>query len=266
MGTPTDFRYGAAWDFTTIGTMTVSFTDAGGTFAVSVASGKYAHDDATSVSAMSTYNAFSGPFQTAVNAAKLGGSPSYTVTWSGTNLTYTITPASGTTALTFSGAAGTRAKHVLGFTGNVSATASAVSTCRPYYVIRPNIMGRSNPSGLYFDQYASEAVADDGSAFLIARTTPDYHEDWEQLAETEARIYSDYATTAIPWTWQHFFLHCGSGLPFYLVDDSFSPVRQNVYMLTADGARMRPMALSGDPNYRAFLNIALRTHSLGVFT
>src|SRR5215210_2179613 len=104
----------AAFDFASVGTFSVSFTDSGGTAAMAYTTGKYSAVNIATV--IVDIASFPAKLQTDLNAnVTLAGT--YTVTFNASTLTYTIA-ADRTFSMTFTlPSVGSR---VLGFTANKS--------------------------------------------------------------------------------------------------------------------------------------------------
>lgn len=227
--------YYAGWDYARIGSGTFTLTastGAHGADTVTWNTGTYSHIDLSSVTGTSTYVSWATTLQTYLNSLG-GGRPTYTVTFSTTTMRYSFSASSGTLALAFPAtAAGTRAKHILGFSADVAATSSPiVSDLRPYYAIRAAVEG---PSAYTFykedgSKIASD-IADDGvSQYGITPRTLAKFIEWEQRMESQsapasqltsgvassgAGVRTGDASSAVPWTWEHFFQHVRLWEPF----------------------------------------------------
>ena len=254
-----------AWDFARIGTMTFTVDDTGPphNYTVSITSGVYSH--VTYASVVSTVLPFAAALKTAMDAAAAGAGSSitYTVTYTEATRGYTITPSSGTVKLTFGAtAAGTVAKHVLGFSGTMSAAASAVSDVGVYYAL-------AGAEGAQMDVYEYEAPdsgdvgeADDGSTYMTARTTAPVYYDCTIPYEPRAIVYTYALAAANPWTWQMFFAHVRTANYHYAMKDS-GTAQTTVHRSRKDGMAFAPEMVSGDKAYQAYLHIPLRTYLIG---
>lgn len=236
-------NYLVGWDIGRTGSMKVTLTaSTGGHGAddISISSGTYCHVALSSVTGGSTYASFATTIQTAFNALG-GGRPTLTVAFSAVTLQYTFSVSSGTLAISFSGSEGTRARQVLGFSGNVAATGSPISTdYRPYYAIRSKVGEVSNFTDEKEDPDAvKRTVADDATPYSISRSTVPKFTQWDQMMEEKVApsthlsggeasggagvfTYSPCPTTEVPWTWEHFVQHARGDIPFALYDDSAS--------------------------------------------
>jgi hypothetical protein len=248
--------YLAGWDTSEIGTFSVVVAGpASGT--ATVTAGTYAHASLASVTGTGTYTSFPTAVQTALNAVVAG----WTVTWSSTTLAYTIAHASAFT-LTWTGDGGTNLRRALGFSGNVASTTSAVSDVRPYYVIDPVVSGRTSFTDRYEpDEIVEEAVSDGGDSYAVAKDTTEGWCDWTQSMETKAATLLRSATSAVPWTWEHFVKHCRGTHPFAVFGDSSAGI---VYKLRAESAgvssTVRTRVVS---DYDDLWNLNFRTRDLG---
>lgn len=252
-------RIESGWNVATLGTMTLSVTGNLGTASVSITTGTYCHTDLSSVLGSGLYDDFAGALKAALDASATS-STAYVVTWNTSTLVYTIATVAGC-SLTFPNSeAGNRMADALGFTRNstTSTLTTQTSTRRPYYVIDGAMGARSSWSRLYEgDDIVSQAEAEDGSTYSVARTTAPKYEDWTvQFEELEA-VYSAKAVTAVPWTWQHFFEHSRGIEPFGVFDDDGN----SVHVLRARGARFKPARVQSD--WDGVFNIELQTINRG---
>lgn len=193
-----------------------------------VTPGTYCHISLSAVTGGITYRGLAGRVDSALAAVDAG----FECVYNASTYQYTITNPSAFT-LTWSGDSGAALRRALGFSGNVSSTMSATSDVRPYYLMVPQIAGRSQYTDTYEpDDIAEEAVADGGDAYIVSRDTDELWCDWVQSMETKEATLARSATAAVPWTWQDFFKHCRGEHPFLVVDGS----DLIVYRLRADGA------------------------------
>lgn len=126
-------------------------------------------------------------------------------------LRYTITSTPART-LSFAGAgaAGALMAQLLGFTNSTFGSATSfVGTVRPYYVIRTQLPTRVDPSGIYEVETTARRVSDTGYGYAVSPTTVQRAMSLEHHFEPIAAVFTDRATASAPWTWQHFFEHCG---------------------------------------------------------
>lgn len=223
----------AAFDFATVGAFSVSFTDSGGTKAVSLTTGKNTHVNVSSV--VSTLNYFATRLQTAINGAPLAGT--YTVTFNASTLKYTIS-STVTFSMTFTlPSVGSR---VLGFTANKSGANTYTSDVAVYYSIALRRGGISNPTDDYEPAgYAEDAFVEGGDHYGVrAGVSPTFF-DFTAPSEKRAATFKRAALAAVPWTYQHFFEHVRNVESFALVTDT----ETSVLRLRADGARWAPQRL-----------------------
>jgi hypothetical protein len=153
-------------------------------------------------------------------------------------------------------------RRALGFTGNVTSTTSAVSDTRPYYVIDTQIAGRSRFTDVYEpDEIVEEAVSDGGVSFAVAKETTELYCDWTQSMETKSSTLLRAATSAVPWTWEHFVKHLRGTHPFAVYGDS---ANGTVYKLRAESASFGSSVRARvTADYDDLWNINLRCRDLG---
>lgn len=261
--------YHAGWDFERIGSASVQFTDSGGSWTMTFSTGSYAHIDLSPVTGTGTYTDFIAAIQAAITAAARG--VTYTTSFNTSTLSYSFDTNSGTLAMTFTGTAGTNMQRILGFTGNVGATSSAItSVARPYYVARAIHDGQSS----YTDEYEPsegiyESEADDGSQYSIARSALPVYADWDQpleeksppgaIATAGTGVFEYVATSTVPWTWQHFSRHVRATEPFALYDSGTGDGL--VCKMRKDSAAHKPSRAMSD--YDGYFTIKLNTRLLG---
>ena len=221
--------YFAGFDTAEIGTFSVAIGGAVGTGTAVVAPGTYTH---LGVNVATTYT----PFATAVAAALNAVAGGFSVALSPSTRLYTIINATAFT-LTWTGAGGTNLKRALGFAADVGSGTSATGTLRPYYLIQPEIGGRTAYSDVYEpDDLVEEAVADGGSSYAVSKDSTETLCDWTQAMEPVAATLTRRAATAVPWTWEHFFKHVRGTHPFGVNGDAPTGYTWLVYRLRAEGA------------------------------
>jgi hypothetical protein len=238
-------RIESGWNIAIVGTHTLSVTGDIGTEVVSFTTGTYCHSDMSSVLGAGLYDDFAGDLEAALDASG-AATGAFTVTWDGATQTYTISNA-GNCSLTFANnTAGNNAADALGFNRN-STTVSAnnvVSVRTPYYVIDGAMGGRSGWTRPYEgDDIVSQVEAEDGSTYATARSVAPLYDDWTIPFETLAATFTSEATTAVPWTWQHFFAHSRGIEPFAVFDDAGNSVH---VLRGSRGARFKPSRASED--------------------
>lgn len=238
-------RIESGWNVAKLGTFTLSVTGNLGTASVSITTGTYCHTDLSPVLGAGSYDDFAGALQSALTAS--GATTfAFTVTWSGSAMTYTIANAAAFTLTFPNTAAGNRMADALGFTRNTTtgSTTSQVSSRRPYYVIDGAMGGRSGWTRVYEgDDIVSQAEAEDGSTYAVARSTAPLYDDWTVPFETLAATFDSEATAAVPWTWEAFFAHSRGIEPFGVFDDAGNSVH---VLRGARGARFKPSRASED--------------------
>lgn len=238
-------RIEAGWNVAKLGTHTLSVTGNLGTASVSITTGTYCHTDLTSVLGAGSYDDFAGALATVLDASATS-STSYVVTWNTSTLVYTIATVAGC-SLTFPNTdAGNRMADALGFTRNstTSTLTTQTGTRRPFYVIDGDMGGRSGWTRVHEgDDIVSQAEAEDGSTYAVARTVAPLYDDWTVPFETLEATFEASATTAVPWTWEHFFKQSRGIEPFAVFDDA----GDSVHVLRGPrGARFKPARASED--------------------
>jgi hypothetical protein len=263
----TFLAYTWSFDIATIASgFTMTGTDDGGAFSVSMTTGVYNHFDISSI--VTGHSDFATALETAINAASSSGT--YTVEFD-VATGYTIGYSGAVLSLDLTGSAGqTNMAAVLGFSGDRTGATSYASQVRPYYYILPLIPARSEMSDEYEpDGITAEAVADDSSAYQLSRATSETLSDWIQAAEIEdppgsafsagTAVFERHATSAVPWSYQHAWRHARTGYhPFFVGD---SGVGNAVHMLHADGSSFRPQRMAAKDF--GLWNIPFRTRLLG---
>jgi hypothetical protein len=238
-------RLESGWNVAKLGTHTLSVTGNVDTETVSITTGTYCHTDLTSVLGAGSYDDFAGALKAALDASGAASGP-FTVSWFGSSLTYTISNGAAFT-LTFPNTdAGNRMADALGFTRNTTTSSGTLtgSTRRPYYVIDGAMGGRSGWTRVYEgDDIVSQAEAEDGSTYAVARTTAPLYDDWTVPYETLAATFESAATTAVPWTWEAFFKHSRGIEPFGIFDDAGNSVH---VLRGGRGARFKASRASED--------------------
>ena len=239
-------RIESGWNVAKLGTFTLSVTGDIGTQSVSFTTGTYCHSDLSSVLGAGSYDDFAGALKAALDASG-AASGGFSVGWNpGGTLIYEISNGANFTLTFPNTSAGNRMADALGFTRN-STTASATttsSTRRPYYVIDGAMGGRSGWTRVYEgDDIVSQAEAEDGSTYAVARSTAPLYDDWTVPFETLAATFDSEATAAVPWTWEAFFAHSRGIEPFGVFDDAGNSVH---VLRGARGARFKPSRASED--------------------
>lgn len=212
--------------------MTVNFPTGGGATTITEADftgTSQCHIDITSI--ISDYYELPAQLQTELVAIDAN----FTCTYSEANKQYTIANSSQNFDISFSTAAGL----TLGYTASGSTNVSTTSSDnRPYYVMEPQHDGRTQYSDTYEPEgVASIGVSDSGNTTIgLARSASPKYIDWRQTFETRAATQKHKGTTAIPWTWEHFFEHVRTIHPF-AVKDGYDNA---VFNLRAEGSHFRP--------------------------
>ena len=243
-------RIESGWNVAKLGTFTLSVTGDIGTQSVSITTGTYCHTDLTSVLGAGSYDDFATALAAALTASG-AATGAFTVTYTtagtwGQTIGYEIENAAAFTLTFPNTAAGNRMADALGFTRNTTtgSTTKQQSTRRPYYVIDGAMGGRSGWTRVYEgDDIVSQAEAEDGSTYAVARSAAPLYDDWTVPFETLAATFESEATTAVPWTWEAFFAHSRGIEPFGVFDDAGNSVH---VLRGTRGARFKPARASED--------------------
>ncbi|MCU0675638.1 MAG: hypothetical protein MUE69_22960 [Myxococcota bacterium] len=253
-------RIESGWNVARIGTMTLSVTGNLGTASVSITTGTYCHSDLSSVLGAGSYDDFAGALKAALDASG-AASGGFSVGWNpGGTLIYQISNGANFTLTFPNTAAGNRMADALGFARNSTTTldTSAESTRRPYYVIDSAQGARSSWTRRYEgDDITSQAEAEDGSTFTTARSVAPKYDDWTVPFEELEAVYAAKATSAVPWTWQHFFEHSRGIEPFGVFDDDGN----SVHVLRGRGTSFKPSRVMQD--WDGLFNVELLTINRG---
>mgnify|MGYP000411933091 CR=1 FL=1 len=138
----------AGFDLARIGTVSITLTDAGGgPIVVSLATGRFAHIDLSSVMGAGEYDQFDDAFEAAINAAPTIEND-YSLSFNTTTLAYTLSKAAGTFTLAAPTGVG---RNVLGLSAGGAGLTTISSNLRPYYVIR-SAHGKTEATDLYGDR------------------------------------------------------------------------------------------------------------------
>lgn len=214
-----------------------------GSGTATIPTGRYTHATGgfSSVTTLGSFAKFETVVAAALQAAVNNGT--WFAAYDATTRLYTIENDSFNFTLTWTGTGGVNLRRALGF--STTATSSlfiATGDIRPYYVLVPQIAGRSKMSDLYEDEeIVTEAVSDDGTPFSISKersvnpsdVTPIRYCDWQHAMETKAATFARSASASVPWTWEHFFMHCRGEHPFAVVETG---VTTRLHSLRAEGA------------------------------
>ena len=226
-----------------------------GATTVTVAAGTYCHTDISSVA--TGYTAFAAALKAAIDGAT---ALTATVTWDGATPGYTLALSSTATIAFPSTDAGTHMKQILGFAGSRTTATSHVSDVRPYYVIVAENSGWSRASDDYEpEELTYGAVSDSGRIYSIGRTESVIYNDFTVPMERKAAVFDRWATSAVPYTWSHFFQTNRSHIPFLRVDAFDSSVHRLRFGGTAASFRPRRRVADWDDAW----DIEIQSFNLG---
>lgn len=261
-------RLTSGWNHTVIGSGSLAF-DAGGAKTATVSSTTAIHGtfDLSSLIGTGLYTGFSAKLKTQMDTA--GGGP-YTITYTPSTTSYKLSRTGGSWTIT--SGTNTVMRNILG-TGatfpissvnnggvheidlNPAVTATAV---RPYYVIVGTLGAASDDTDDYEpDEIASVGETDDGSSYSVHRTEAATYRDFSVQFEPQAAMFSRFAASAVPFTWQHFFAHARATEPFIVSDD----IEQTAYKLRGESVKFRPLRVV--PDWNEYFHVRLMAYVLG---
>lgn len=232
---------------------------------VTITTGKFCHQDISSVDGASEYSALEDAINAALTTAGVTSiNVAYQGTGSGNDGYYRINRLSGFPNVVFGAdeadAAHVRMGQVLGFQSSPGVlSGNPLGDALPYFTILAEMGGKSGDSDDYeAPSYSEDSEAEDGSAFGIATTGRAVYSDWICRFEPRAVVYAREATAAVPWTWQHFYRHCAVVHPFLVTDDYGD---ETVHKLRAGEDRFKPARVQ--PDWRDVLDVSVKTRVLG---
>lgn len=234
----------AGFDTTEHGTLTFSGDSGGGAVATNVVPGTYCAETMFAISGASVYRDFATRVADAMTTSM---GDTVTGSFSSTTLKYTFSRAAGNADWTIGADEGTEAIARLGrfcgFSTSLTNTDSITSDVTPYFVIGTEIDAKSSASGVYEpNDIATEAEADDGSSYSVSRITAPKYEDWRFVFESRAATFKQYATSSVPYTFEHFLEDVRAHHPFWVRNASES----TVYRMMAKAARFKPVRETKD--------------------
>lgn len=258
--------YHAAWDFGRLGLGPVSGAN-GAVFSGAV-SGSAGADSGVYTHGYRTYTDGS------VTVASINDLVTYlvtglTMTFDFPTMRYTIA-AGGVFGVAWSGLLGLAMAEILGFSASapLAGAATYTSTQRPKYLIRAVMPGQSEVEETYRPSgRASYKESASGRPYSILPYSRPTYSEWVQpmekrLGPTDAewlaspgvagapvRIADAFGVFKVTWSWEHFFNHCSSVLPFALLDDAgeIAPTdRIRVWRMTGDREAFHPARPSRD--------------------
>lgn len=255
-----------AWDHARIGTASLRFTTASGTYPISITDGRRSHVSAASLAMMGTgglsyatgltAGSFATQLQTLMDAA---APETITVTRSAATGLYTLTSTGATFALDFTtdGAAGTRMRQLLGMTGNRSGSTSYSSQCFPKYLMVPQRQGRTAYTGVkQVTSSMRQWTTDNGARGSLGSSYLARMARWEHHFEAEGRVWhrmADADTVAFghQYTWEALSEDAYQVGEMCFVEDSVTPTESFGFYLTSSpvGEELRPIR----PEMRRFV-------------
>lgn len=227
--------------------------------------GRYFHvHELSSVYAGVDWFSLASELLTALNSGGL--SATYSLAFSQAAATYTISASGGGVTSFGIDLDNATTEHVLGMAATVSGALSYTSTARPYYVINGTEACITEWSELreVDDDIQTDLIAWDGS-FIEGLSRPGAARDFvfEVPWEPRSAIWADEATAAVPWTWQHWFPHLRTGVPFIVeVAGLFPTARASMAAVPSKSrSAFRPKLLGGD--YLAHASIPIAGYYIG---
>ena len=232
---------------------------------VTISSGKFCHQDISSVDGASEYTALEDAINAALTTAGVTSiNVAYQSTGSGNDGYYRINRVSGFPNVVVGAdeedAAHARMGQVLGFQSSPGVLAgNPLGDALPYFTILSEMGGKSADSDDYeAASYSEDSEAEDGSAYGISTTGRAIYADWTCRMEPREVVFEREAMSAVPWTWQHFYQHCAVVHPF-LVSDDFGD--ETVHKLRAGEDRFKPAHVQ--PDWRDLFDLSVKTRVLG---
>lgn len=247
--------------------VTLSFTDASGTYDVSFVS--TCHIDISSVTGYSSFTSAATQLATLMNLVS-GIAGTYSVSFSTTTLKYTISLSAGTFTLNQVGSGGTpttsafvNATGLTQLTGaSVGPVTTVTSDTASYYAVIGTVGGRSDVTPIQeAEGLTYEAVANDGTVYLIGRTGSAKQMDFSVRIEPKENVYTAFATAGIPWTHEHLFQYARQGGSVVIADTTTGETV--VGKLRADGSSLRPVYTVAD--YTQWYDVPYKLYVMGRF-
>lgn len=254
-------------DAFTVAASAMSLQVSGGTVQ-SIAAGEYVMDDqiVAGYTGVGTYQLldFCAALVTTLNASLPDAS--WAVTYTGFNLTI-----SRNTAFSITWSPAHVLQQQLGFTGNLVNNTTFTANRPPQHLMVPAVNARTQFSDLQEDEGAvTEAVADDGTPYAVARSSATFNVDWQQSMESIAQVYARRAAasddpalqTNIPWTWEKFWMNVRGKRPFFVYDGTSRGPAYTIHKLRASDGSFRPKRVAPDDD--TYWNVQFQTRDLGI--
>jgi hypothetical protein len=236
----------AGFDTAEHGTLTFEgrgTTGSGSYVSTDVTAGTYCAETMAAISGASGYTAFATAVATAMTAS-MGST--VTGSWSSSNLQYTFSKTGAgdwKIGADEADADIARLGRFCGFSTSLTNATSITSDVTPYFAIETAIDEKSNVSDTYEpDGIVSEAEADDGSSYTIARSTAPQYEDFRFVYESHAATFTREASASVPYTFQRFIEDVRAAHPFWVRNASDSAV----YTMRAKAAVFAPTRVTKD--------------------
>lgn len=246
--------------------ITVTETGGGGASALVELSGRFFHiHELDAAYAGVAWLALQNELAAALNGAGLNAA--YSVSFGPTTGFFTITAfGGGVTAIQIAFTNATT-RRILGFSGPVSASLSHTSTIRSYYFISGTEACVTEWSELreVDDDIQTDLIAWDGS-WVEGLARPGAIKDWvlEVPWEPRAAIWADEAVSTVPFTWEAWFPHLRTGVPFIVMVAGLFPANRESMACVPSAKRtaFRPKLLGGD--YLGHASIPLSGYYIGI--
>lgn len=224
-------RVYSGFDADRIGDIILGWND-GSARSATIAADTFAHINFPALTA-STYIDFATAAQTALNAVNAGN----TFTYDAATMAYTWSRAG---AFTITTVTNTVARRITGFSTLPSASlASHTSHVRPWYVCAGASGAQSGQSPPTRERPGHTTVRYSGRR-PFGITIPDVpkFQDFTLQFETKEAVFKDYATAAVPFTFEQLVESARAYEPIAVVNTD--PAETLLYMLTEEGANWDP--------------------------
>lgn len=255
-------------DLNLIGSLTFTLTETGGggaTGSVSLTSATgpyYWTRDGSSfiddISGVSTddLTPLTDALEAALNAV---GNATYTVTFSESTSKVTISASGGSVTAFAISSMNAAAKLVYGFPSDVSGALTYTATNKAYYFIRSDfdvLSGKVMPYEID-DDLVTDQVAEDGTRYPIAKPGAALAMMATVPAEAREKVFTSWAPSTAPWTWQKFFEYHRGGPSYAITYEDGSIDRTYFVRNQARGAAFVPQ--QSDSKYWQLFDIPLQT-------
>jgi hypothetical protein len=205
------------------------------------------------------------PFTTALKAALDAiGNATYAVSFSSSTERLTIAAAGGGVTSFAIATFSSVAQKVLGFTSNRSGALTYDGDRAPWYWIKASQGGLSD----YFwdeeedGELGEDLKAHDGTVFALAEDEVPTLFDAKVPLEPRAKLWNEFASATVPFTWQRLFRHARNVEPIALDYSDGSITRKFFIRLRQDGRLFKPVPRQ-TKNWWEYGDVELKARLLG---